>query len=356
MRGVELKAGEPDLGGGIYGLSHGPAESLIHLVSVPFEATCSYGGGTADGPNAILRASPQLDLFDFDFGAVHRVGIYAHPEDPRLRALNERARPLAEPVLAVLGEVAGHPELVRARDAVNDACAQVNDLVESHISELLARGHWVGMIGGDHATAFGSIAAHARRHPGLGILHLDAHADLRTAYEGFTWSHASIMGNVLERLPGVARLVQVAIRDLCEEEVEIARAAGARVCMITDRELQRKRHDGISFRALADEIVASLPALVYLSFDIDGLDPALCPHTGTPVPGGLDFAEMTTLLLALVESGRTIVGLDLVEVAPGPVDEWDGNVGARVLYKMLGAMLATRSSVLRVGPATRDRR
>jgi hypothetical protein len=110
-----------------------------------------------------------------------------------------------------------------------------------------------------------------------------------------------------------------------------------------DAELARRRFDGESWSSVVREIVDALPQYVYLSFDIDGLDPTLCPHTGTPVPGGLQFQEACALLSAVAKSGRTIVGFDLCEVAPGPDgDEWDGNVGARLLYKMVGATLRSR--------------
>jgi agmatinase len=172
------------------------------------------------------------------------------------------------------------------------------------------------------------------------VLHLDAHADLRDAYEGFADSHASIFHNVAERLPGVARIVQVGVRDVSEDEWEYAAGSGGRVVIHHDALLAQARLDGETWGAQVQRIVADLPADVYLSFDIDGLDPALCPHTGTPVPGGLSFHQACALISGVVRSGRRIVGFDLVEVAPGPDgDEWDGNVGARLLYKMIGWML-----------------
>jgi agmatinase len=179
----------------------------------------------------------------------------------------------------------------------------------------------------------------------LGLLHLDAHADLRPAYEGFTWSHASIFYNVLDRIPGVAKLVQVGIRDLSEEEAEIAATSGGRAVIHHDDDLVARKFDGEPWGRIVDGIVGELPANVYLSFDIDGLDPALCPNTGTPVPGGLSFQEAVYLVAAVHKSGRRIVGLDLCEVAPGPEgDEWDANVGARLLYKMIGYALLGRTT------------
>jgi agmatinase len=211
------------------------------------------------------------------------------------------------------------------------------------VNELLNDNRIVGVVGGDHSVPFGSIAAHAQHYPGMGILHLDAHADLRCAYEGFEWSHASIMYNVFNRIPEVSAIVQVGIRDYCEEERALISGSRNRIRTYFDKDMRDRLSGGEAFESFAAMIIKDLPKDVYLSFDIDGLDPSLCPHTGTPVPGGLDFHQLCILLKTLVHSGRRIVGFDLVEVAPGSKgDEWDGNVGARVLYKMIGATVRSR--------------
>jgi agmatinase len=206
-----------------------------------------------------------------------------------------------------------------------------------------ADGRLVGVVGGDHAAPFGAIEAAAARNPGLGILHVDAHCDLRPAYEGFTWSHASIMRNVYDRVPGVARIVQVGIRDASSEEMALVRRSKRRLIVHRDGALARHELAGGGFAASAKRIVRDLPAEVWVSFDVDGLDPALCPHTGTPVPGGLSFRQAVFLLEEVVRAGRRIAGFDLCEVAPGPADEWDANVGARILYKLIGFALLSRA-------------
>jgi agmatinase len=195
----------------------------------------------------------------------------------------------------------------------------------------------VGVIGGDHSVPFGAIKAVAENEPSFGILHFDAHSDMRKAYEGFTWSHASIMYNVIEQIPQVTRLVQVGIRDLCEEEFETLEGLKNRIRLFSDKDLKRQEFEGISWAQSCNEIVANLPDRVWISFDIDGLDPKYCPHTGTPVPGGLGFHQVNVLFAALVSAGQKIIGFDLNEVAPdlkNPSDEWDANVGARLLYKL----------------------
>jgi agmatinase len=329
---------------GIYGLPHSVEDARVVLLPVPWDATTSYRAGTANGPAAILAASRQVDLFDLELGRLYEPGIAMLPVDSGLAreimAWNTEARALAEPIIAKGGARIGDV----GRERVDALSRTLNDRVYAEASRWLERGRLVGVVGGDHSTPFGLIRAVAERHPGVGVLHLDAHADLRDAYEGFSDSHASIMFNVLQRLPGVERLVQVGVRDVGEAEFGFARAHPQRVVQHPDATLARRRAGGETWSALCDEIVAALPAQVYLSFDIDGLDPSLCPHTGTPVPGGLSFNDVCTLLRTVVESKRTIVGLDLNEVAPGPdpSDEWDANVGARLLYKMIGWALRSR--------------
>jgi agmatinase len=188
---------------------------------------------------------------------------------------------------------------------------------------------------------FGAIRAYAEHYPGLGILHLDAHADLRDAYEGFTWSHASIFHNVMTRIDGVARLVQVGVRDLGAAESRMIEESNGRIVTFFDPDLAAQKEEGKPWAAIADHIVSHLPETIYLSWDIDGLDPTLCPSTGTPVPGGLSWNEVIGLLRAIVRAKKRIVGLDLCEVAPGD-SEWDANVGARLLYKMIGFALMTQ--------------
>ena len=234
--------------------------------------------------------------------------------------------------------------LRRAVAEVDALGERMNAWVYDQVRGRLEQGKLVGVVGGDHSVPFGAIRAVAEKHPGVGLLHFDAHADLRRAYEGFRWSHASIMVNVLE-LPDVSRIVQVGIRDYSDEEDETIRANPERVKVHFDPDLRRALFDGESFSRVAGRVVADLPQQVYVSFDIDGLDPALCPHTGTPVLGGLSFAEVSALLRTVVASGRRIVGFDLNEVAPDPDgrSEWDANVGARVLYKEIGFALMSQT-------------
>lgn len=325
---------------GIFGLPYSPQESAVVLIPVPFDATTSYRPGAANGPRAILRASRQVDLFDVETGVPFSSGIALLPEADEIRAWNDKARAAAERVMASRTD-----DKARAGDLarVNKLCARVNERLRDEASKRLDAGKLVGTVGGDHGCVYGAIAAHAERYPEFGILHIDAHADLRHAYDGFKWSHASIMDNVCRRHPSVVRLVQVGVRDLCEEEREYIAASAGRIQTYYDAELKRGLFEGVSWAEQVAHIIEGLPEQVYVSFDIDGLDPSLCPNTGTPVPGGLSFDQASYLLGAVVRSGRRIVGFDLVEVAPGRGgDEWDGNVGSRILYKLIGWTLKSQ--------------
>ncbi len=330
-------------GSGVFGLPFGRSEARLVLAPVPFDATASYGGGSSGAPEAIRSASAQVDLLDHQFGRVYERGIFMEEMDDGLVESSALARRLAAPIISRGGADEGDAEAIRRIDA---SCVRMNEFVRGRVAAILAQGRIPGVVGGDHSTPFGAIEACAESVAkesgggGMGVLQIDAHMDLRRAYEGFAWSHASIMWNVLERIAGVSRLVQVGIRDYCEEEREYGRGAGARVAAHFDYDWRVRMSEGARLRELCREAIDPLPGSVYVSFDIDGLDPSLCPHTGTPVPGGLGFNEAAALLGALAESGRRIVGFDLNEVCPGREgDEWDANVGARVLYKLCGAAL-----------------
>ncbi len=326
-------AGQP--GSGIFGLPNTRADSRVVLLPVPFDATTSYGNGTAAGPSAIYDASMQVDLYDRRLGRVYERGIFMEPESERIGALSAATRKLAAPLIEQGGAQDADAAVVAKVDAAGE---QVNLFTYEHTKRVLAEGKVPGLVGGDHSTPLGAIRAcaeHAAKSGGLGILHIDAHMDLRDAYEGFKNSHASIMLNVLRTLPQVTKLVQVGIRDFGEGEMDFGIEQGKRVHTHYDDQWAEAMANGTSFTDLARGTVAMLPEHIYISFDIDALDPSLCPHTGTPVPGGMSFNQATLLLDALKQSGKKVIGFDLVEVCPGE-DEWDANVGARVLYKLCG--------------------
>lgn len=335
---------------GIFGLDVSPADARVHVLPVPFDATASYRKGAWKGPAAILKASRQVDLFDLTLGRPYEKGIcLLEDAGDEIGKRNREATELADRILAVGGEVEGDRSLEATLERVNALGSEVNALVRERTGAALADGRIPAVVGGDHSAPFGAIQAAAERHPGLGVLHFDAHADLRKAYEGFTWSHASIMHNVAERLPAVTRLLQVGLRDMSEDEHDAIRGSRGRIVALFDFEWQRAKLGRADLRALVQRSLAVLPHQVWISFDIDGLEPTLAPSTGTPVPGGLDWGEVAFWLDELTSSGRKVVGVDLNEVNPGPdwdpdgadPDSWDAIVGARLLYRLIGTALAS---------------
>ncbi len=332
---------------GIFGLPADPDSAAVHVIPVPFDATTSYRKGTARGPDAVLRASRQVDLYDVHFGRFWQKGIAYIEADPRIARLNAKASERADRVIAVGGRIEGRKGLARDLEKVNAIGAELNEIVRGEVDRVLSRGKLPALLGGDHSTPFGAIQAVSERHPGVGVLHFDAHADLRDAYEGFTWSHASILNNVVTRLDGVAKVVHVGIRDFGERELELIQQSKGRVTALFDADWARAKLDGANLRELVHKTIAQLPQEIYVTFDVDGLDPTLCPNTGTPVPGGLSWHEALLWIEEIAKSKKRVVGLDLNEVSPGATDDeddsWDAIVGARLLYKLIGAALATRA-------------
>jgi len=329
----------PGANSGIFGLPYTQEESRLILVPVPWEATVSYRTGTVQGPEMILEASRQVDLYDLETKKAYESGYYLLPISEQIKTYNNEARKLATPVIKNGGP---NEALIKNCEAVNGLSEKVNQWLYESIQKQLQKKKLVGVIGGDHSTPFGAIQAIGEQHQGnYGILHIDAHADLRKAYEGFTHSHASIMYNVMHANFKPQKLVQVGIRDFCEEEYELIQSRKD-IQTFFDLELKEAELRGTTWAQTCESIVKELPQKVYISFDIDGLDPSYCPGTGTPVPGGLNFAQTLLLFKTLAEHKKTIVGFDLNEVGGGPTnDEWNGIVGARILYKLCGWSIIT---------------
>ncbi len=304
------------------------AESRVVVVPVSYEATVSGGRGTIDAPGAVVEASREIDFDDPVAGEAWRAGIALLPEPREIRETAARA-----------GEaVRGHRAGAAGRAAEADACAaELAAWLGDATSRLIAGGRTPIVLGGEHGIVPGAIAAAARERPGLGVLHVDAHGDLREAYEGLRSSHASALRRVAEE-PRVRRIVQVGLRDLSREESRAAAASGGRIVWHTDASIAARLHRGVTFDAIAREAVGALPDDVWVTFDVDGLDPSLCPRTGTPVPGGLDWREACTLLLTLARTGRRLVGADVVETGAAP---WDALVAARLVYVLAGLAAGT---------------
>ena len=315
--------------GNFFGFPYTIEESEIVLVSVPWDVTTSYRAGTSNAPEAIKLASLQLDFFDFDTDKAWETRIGTEILSDTIIDANKTYRKLAEKLIADLEH--RKPVDKKDLDAINKACEVVNAYVYKLCRSHLESGKKIGLIGGDHSSPLGYIQALSEVYNDFGILHFDAHADLREAYEGFVYSHASIMFNALQ-FESVKKLVQVGIRDVCQNEIDMANS-DERVVQFNDFALKEAAFSGYTWQEQCNTIIQKLPQNVYISFDIDALSREYCPNTGTPVPGGLTYNEAIFLIKLLKKSGRNIIGFDLCEVGCSP-NEWDANVGARVLYKL----------------------
>lgn len=270
------------------------ASAAVCILPVPYDGTASYQPGARFGPAALIAASHQVELFDEQLQReTYRVGIHTCPHVP---------------------PNASSPEAMV--DDVRQAC-----------EALLDRGKFVAVVGGEHTVALGAIAAHRQRRAGrpFGVVQFDAHRDLRSAYDSSPWSHACVAARIVQwQLP----LTQLGIRAWSRQEQEAA--VSASVAALTARELL----DADPVQAL-DRVLADLPEEVYLTFDLDVLDPAIMPATGAPEPGGLSWYRTMELIEQLVRC-RRVIGLDLVELAPIGGLAAPNSLAARLLYRLVG--------------------
>lgn len=287
-------------GEGFLGLTDGgddPRRARAVVFPLPFERTVSYGAGTAAGPNAIIAASQQVELFDEELGT--------------------------EPWRAWEGvATAAAPAFDGLSD--KDAVGRIAEIAGS----LADEGRFVLGLGGEHTVTAGLVAAQARRHPSLSVLQIDAHTDLRDTYEGNPWSHACVMARVRDL--GVST-VAVGIRSQCAAEAQRVRDEELPVWYA--HALRAGAGDGDP--GWIDDVIAAVGDPVYITVDVDGLDPAVIPATGTPEPGGLQWHEVTALLRR-VGQARRVVACDVVELAPGEGLHHADFAAARLAHKLLG--------------------
>ena len=322
---------------GIYGLPCTAEEAQIIIIPVEWELTTSYNRGTVDGPAAIMEASLQVDLCHHDYPDLWQKGIWMDEFPKELRELHDELAPVSEEIINALyeGTIDDEPEKYAKMYAdIEAATERKNAWLRERIAFWRDKGKVVGLLGGDHSCPLAYHQYLNNIGVEYGILHADAHCDLRDAFEGFKYSHASIFFNTL-KFSNVKKLVQVGIRDYCHQEKALAESQPERIKVFFDRDNRRRMYEGATWKSIVDEMVTALPQKTYISIDIDALDPKLCPNTGTPVPGGMEYEELMYLLNRIREAGKEIIGFDLCEVSPGDGD-WDGNVGARVLFHLCG--------------------
>jgi agmatinase len=329
----------------IFGLPTNEDDARLVILPVPWEVTVSYNAGTARASDHIFKASMQVDLFDADCKDAWKQGFFMRSPDRKILLKSDYLRKEAELYIDYTSKgelVEKNNFMCKSLKEINEGGNYLNNWVYEQTHALLQQGKLVGLLGGDHSTPLGYFKAISEKYPDFGILQIDAHCDLRKGFENFTYSHASIMYNALKEIPALSKLVQVGVRDYCEEEWDYLKNNEDRVTTYFDKDIKERIFEGDTWKKIADEIVDKLPSQVYVSFDIDGLDPKLCPNTGTPVPGGFEAAHTFYLLKRVVQSGRTIIGFDLCETGVGDI-EWDANVGARLLWKLCNLLVASNS-------------
>src|SRR6185436_12907838 len=327
----------------IFGLPTTEEAAQLVIVPVPWEVTVSYGSGTARAPEAISKASLQVDIYDPDVPQGWKEGFYMRPTDKKILMKSDYLRKEAELYIDYISkgeDVSANQFMSKTLKDVNGGSLYLNTWVYDQTKALLDKNKLVGLLGGDHSIPLGFYKAIAEKHGDFGILQIDAHCDLRDAYEGFNYSHASIMRNALQEVPQLKKLVQVGPRDFSQNENDYIKNSEGRIITYFDKAIKNRQFEGETWKQIVEEIVNHLPGKVYISFDIDGLDRKLCPHTGTPVPGGFEAEEIYYLFRKVMESGRKFIGFDLCEVGVSDSD-WNSNVGARVLFKLCNVLVAS---------------
>lgn len=326
--------------GNIFGFPVKEEEADIVIIPIPWDATASYGKGTSNGPQAVLDASTQLDFYHPKLDKAYNTKVFMTEISKEWKEINDRLCVAGMDYIAFLedgGKIEDNAHFQAVVKEINETSEALKENLKSRAKAVIANGKIPAVLGGEHSTPLGLIEALAEHYDDFGILQVDAHADLRDAYEGFEQSHASIMFNVLKRCSNVSKLTQVGIRDIAESEVELIEGSNGRISTFFDWNLKEEQFEGKTWAEQVKEIIATLPQNVYVSFDIDGLMPELCPHTGTPVAGGFKLEEINYLFFELAKSGKKIIAFDLNEVGVVEETDWDANVGARALWNLVCA-------------------
>jgi len=330
----------------LFGFPYSSSEAWLVVLPVPWDVTVSYGVGTSNAPATIREASSQLDFMLPGLRNPWKLPVVMEtiPEEVLQKSVE-----LRKPVSNYLDQLEKGQTTTNSNQLVNqinEASEWLNDLVFEQAKTLLNDGKQVAVVGGDHSVPYGLYRALGTKYDQFAILQIDAHMDLRNSYEGFRFSHASIMYEAVQ-LPAVSRLVQIGIRDFSPEEAAHVADRQEKIFTYFDQDLQEKILSGSNWMEQVEAILEDLPEHVHISLDVDGLEPSLCPTTGTPVPGGLTYNQVLLLVRQLVNSGRTIIGFDLCEVGPGSPGRvnTDALVGARLLYYLCSWMGASHGEI-----------
>lgn len=328
--------------GNYFGIPLEPEDAALVLISAPWDLSLKVRNGSSYAPDAIIEASRTVDFFEPMAPHSWRKGIATVPIDYTIQDMSHRLRSDAERIVKVYDKQGGTPfdSLVYERSLrrVNEGFAALNANIYEQSKRWLQCDKIVGLVGGDQSAAYGHIRAVAEHVGSLGVLHIDSSCNLKRCHQGFEFSHASVMYNVLRDVPEVERLVGVGVRAFSPEEWERAEQ-DSRVKLFTGQSIWSRYFEGALWSTIADEIVESLPENVYVSLDINGLTIECSPHTGMVVAGGIRFSEVVYLLGKIVDSGRRIVGFDLSEVVPDMDDKTGAQIASRLLYNICSMAL-----------------
>lgn len=330
----------------IFGLPFNVSEAKVVILPVPWDITASNRMGASNAPAGILKSSSQINLYNSICPDAWKAGIVMEKIPEHVIELNKKIASKTNIYRQFLqngGVLEKSPEMLAIRDEVNKASAEVSAEVQKNSKKILSEGKYPALLGGDHSTPLGLIRALAKKHNDFGILQIDAHNDLHNCYEGFEQSHASIIHNVLP-LKEVEKIVQVGVREMSHEENQVIKDNPDRIKLFHNSEMKEQIFNGNTWDSICENIISELPQKVYITFDIDGLEPANCPSTGTPAPGGIAYDGAMYLLDKLVKRNRVLIGFDLVEVVPG-ITEIDTITGANVLFKLSAILIKTNNLI-----------
>lgn len=321
--------------GNFIGLPHSYEEAYYILIPMPWDVTTSSRPGTSNGPRNILDCSLQLDLADPHNINVWKNGFHWYPWRHEFMDKNDVLREEARKIQDLYESGRSlDSDSQQSLYAINSASQSIHGSMRKIIRSIRSDRKFPICVGGDHSCALGSLQAAHDNFPGMGILHFDAHLDLRKAYEGFEYSHASVFYNLLRDVPDIP-IVSVGIRDYCEEEWNrVNRNPMHSVCYSQEIHLAHFRSE--SLRKLFMLYIDLLPTEIYVSLDVDVLEPHLCPNTGTPVPGGLQYYELMNIINLAIERGKRIVGFDICET--GGTGYIDGYTSAKLIYDISSAI------------------
>ena len=342
---MELKK---SIRGKVYGIDSNEKEASVILMPVPWEATVSPPSGTVSTPEHILKSSYNFNTFDKEYPEVYENISIAMSSIPNEWAmLSDQLQGIVTGYINSLESATNkrvYSTNSKTIEQINQYCKDLKEYVRNGALSYLKDDKIVGIIGGDHSSCLGLIEALTSKYKEFGILQIDAQADLIDAHHGFEYSHRSVMNNVL-KIHQITKIVQIGLRDYTAEEFDKITNSKDRIIPFFDKDLKKQKLEGAIWKDICKKIIDKLPDVVYISFDIDGLDAKLCPGTAFPIPGGLEYDEVFYLFEAIVKAKKTIIGFDLCEVATGEHIEWDISVANKIIYQLITLISKSQNKI-----------